>query len=54
MTDEFKLFEEAWNKFWTKHKRAKNAREAEVVLQVKRRIADIHDLILELREEASK
>jgi len=48
--DEFKVFEEAWSKFWVKHRVTNDPYEAMIVLKVKRRISEIHDLIKMLYE----
>jgi len=47
--DEFKPFEKAWNEFWLKHKNTESPEEAEIILQIKRRVVEIHDLILRLK-----
>ena len=52
--EEFRPFEEAWNKFWLKHKSTGDPCEVEIVLQIKRRIAEIHDLIKKMEAPGSR
>jgi len=42
---DFEPFKNAWNTFWKKHKSSKTIKEANIILKIKSKIIEIHDLI---------